>query len=104
MTVEFNVPDYSVLINKALVNTVNKAGIAVENEAKLTSPVDTGLYRNSIKYNAVKQETVANAEYSGAIEYGVKGTIRIPRPVLRNAAKKVQSKVDAIFNEELNRV
>ena len=103
MSVKFDLPDYSVKVTKALVNTVNKAGIAVENEAKQTAKVDTGFYRNNIKYDAQKQETVANAEYSAALEYGVKGTRRSPTPNMRNAAKKVEGYVDKIFNEELKR-
>jgi len=95
--VEFNVPDYTLMLNNAIEKTVDQVAAIIEGEAKRTAPVDTGNFRNQIKYDKSKGQVIANAEYSAALEYGVKNTRRIPRPTLRNAARYAQKKVNATF-------
>ena len=131
MTVKFNVPDYSIAITKAAISTINKVGIAVENQAKKTAPVKDGFYRANIKYDAGNREVVAHANYSAAIEYGVAARIlkarnakalrftkggntvfaksvklpaRPPNPVMRNAARYASKRSSSIFFEELRHV
>lgn len=95
--VEFNIPDYTVMLNNAVEKTVDEVAAIIEGEAKRTAPVDTGNFRNQIKYDKSKGQVIANAEYSAALEYGVKNTRRQPRPTLRNAARYAQKKVNATF-------
>lgn len=128
--VKYDVPDYSKGIEKAIYRAVNRIGYGLEKEAKENAPVDSGVYRNNIKFDG-KDEVTAHAEYSSAIEYGVKprkivaksakaltftvGGNRVftkfvnipgrkPNPVMRNAAKSMQKQVSTIFKEELGRV
>lgn len=126
----FDIPDYSDAIEKAVKAATTRIGNRIEEEAKETAPVDSGDYRNNIKFNG-RDEVAANKEYSAAIEYGVRPrTIRAktakalhftvngkevfaksvkipaipPNPVMRNAAKAVQKEVKQIFLEEFKRV
>lgn len=99
MAVEFDVPNLEDLLDDAMRRTTERALIGIENNAKVTAPVDTGFYRNNIKRDARQSEVTANADYSAAIEYGVSGTKRAPKPVMRNAARKVQNEIPQIFRE-----
>lgn len=104
MSVDIKVPNYSSLIKGVMDKTVRRVLIEVENKAKLTSPVDTGYYRNNINRDEASKEVVANAEYSALIEYGVSNTRRKPNPVMRNSAREVQAQVDDIFLREMKKV
>ena len=87
---EFNVPNYSHILAKTNRELEIEAMTKVEEIAKETAPVDTSFYRNEIQTELNNNQVVANAEYSGAIEYAVKGTRRKPNPVMRNAGIQVQ--------------
>ena len=104
MTVKIDVPNFENLIDKATERTARRALIEVENEARLTAPVDTGFYRNNIRRDVENLQVVANAEYSAPIEYGVGGTARKPNPVMRNAGRKVQKDVVNIFLREFKKI
>lgn len=97
-------PKLNVAVNKAIRETVREVIGSIEAQAKLTAPVDTGYYRAQIKANYVKDEVVAHANYSAALEYGVKNTRRQPRPTMRNAARAVAKKVPEIFKRKMNNV
>ena len=128
--IKFEIPNYSNAVEKAVFNAVTRLGYRVEEEAKTNALVDTGAYRDGIKFNG-KDEITANIEYSAAIEYGVQPRIitvktakalrfvlngkivfaksvklpaRRPNPIMRNAGKTVQKEVTKIFNEEFERV
>lgn len=103
MTVKVDVPNYANLVANTVAATKQRTLVEVENEARLTAPVDTGFYRNNIQRNVPDSEVVANAEYSAAIEYGVSGTKRRPNPVMRNAARNIQNQIGAIFVRELKK-
>ena len=90
-------PKLDDLVARAVARTEQEALARIESQAALTAPVDTGYYRSQIKADYGKKEVVANANYSGAIEYGVQNTRRQPRPVMRNAARKVAKQIDEIF-------
>lgn len=47
-----------------------RIGYSIEGEAKQNAPVDTGVYRNNIEFNG-RNQIIANASYSSAIEYGI---------------------------------
>lgn len=97
MTVKVDVPDYSKAVESILDKVQERATIEVQNEAKITAPVDTGFYRNNIIREG--DEVIANAEYSASIEYGVNGTRRAPNPVMRNAGRAIQKRIPEIFRE-----
>lgn len=128
MTVKVDVPNYANLVANTVAATKQRALVEVENEARLTAPVDSNAYRNNIQRNLPKSEVVANIEYSAAIEYGFNGTSqsvsshtrkvkgkvqnvkahtrimnREPNPVMRNAARKIQNQIGAIFVRELKK-
>lgn len=127
--ISFNIPDYSYIILNTVKKTVEETGYKIAEEAKKNAPVNTGYYRNQIMFDGVNK-VVANAEYSAAIEYGVKARIitpktakalhfkingkdvfakivrqsaRKPNPVMRLAAINVQKKVNAIFKNNLGK-
>ncbi len=65
-------------------------GYSIEGEAKQNAPVDTGVYRNNITFNG-KNQIVANASYSSAIEYGFseyKETVKAHQRVISKAFGK----------------
>jgi hypothetical protein len=128
--IRFEVPDFSNMVEKAVFNAVQRVGYSLEEQAKKIAPVDSGAYRNNIKFNG-RNEVAANKEYSATIEYGMRSRIvtpkaakalrfvingqvfyrkkvklkeRKPNPVMRNAARRVQKEVREIFNEEFGRV
>lgn len=103
MTVKVDVPNYANIVNDTVEATARRTLIEVENEARLTAPVDTGFYRNNIQRDASTFQVVANAEYSAPIEYGVSGTKRRPNPVMRNAARKIQNQIGSIFIREFKK-
>ena len=127
---KFDIPQFGIGIERAIYESMKEIGHAIEKEAKDTAPRDTGDYANNIKFDGVDTVT-AHKEYSAALEYGVKArTIfarnakalhfiingkdifcksvnqkaRPPRPTMRNAAKKLQGRVQEIFERNLKRV
>lgn len=65
-------------------------GYSIEGEAKQNAPVDTGVYRNNIAYNG-KNQIIANASYSSAIEYGFseyKETVKAHQRIINKAFGK----------------
>ena len=130
-TVKFDVPNYSNLLQNALDSTIQEVGFSLVAEAQRTAPVDTGNYKNQIIFNG-KDNVTANANYSAAIEYGISKPViikpktakvlhfkgddgkdvfvkyaqqkaRAPKPILRNAARKVQKQVGTILKKNLER-
>lgn len=112
MPIIVKVPKYEKLVGIALDEALVIITSKIEAEAKLTSPVDTGFYRNNIKVDG-KNEVVAEAEYSKAVEYGFPAGFktsrftykngRTPNPVMRNSARKVQKEVPTIVSSIINR-
>lgn len=119
-----NVPNYSNLLDTCMRKSIQEVGFKIVEEAQKTAPVDTGNYKNNIIFDGQKTVT-AHANYSAAIEYGItkpvvirpknkngvlafmwKGKMmffksvkqkpRAPKPIMRNAARKVQSQVKSI--------
>jgi hypothetical protein len=128
-TVKIDVPNYSNLLQKALDSTIQEVGFNIVAEAQRTAPVDTGNYKNQIIFDG-KNKVIANADYSAALEYGVRPRIiratnakvlhftvngkdvftkyvnqkaRPPRSIMRNAARKTQKQVSAIFKKNFER-
>jgi HK97 gp10 family phage protein len=126
----FKVPDFILIIDRAEASAINAVGKAIVEEAQANAPVKTGNYKNNIKYNLSDQTVVAEAEYSAALEYGVrvmtitpknakalrfqvgsevifaksvKQKARPGRAIMRNAARVVQTRVSAIFIDNFKR-
>jgi len=55
--VSVKVPNYSDMLLKAVHNTVQEVGFKVEEIGKINAPVDSGNYRNNIKFDGVKKVT-----------------------------------------------
>ena len=102
MAVTVDVPNLEELTKKAFERTVVKATLQVEADAKISAPVDTGFYRANIKSDIVKGTITAMANYSRFIEYGTR--YQAPRPIMRNAGRKVQKEIGQIFVREFQRV
>ena len=108
MPIIVKVPNYEEAIGKVFDDSLVIITAKIEKEAKLTSPVDTGFYRNNIKVEG-KDKIVANAEYSKAVEYGFPAGFRtktftykngrVPNPVMRNSARKIQKEVPSIVGK-----
>lgn len=118
-----NVPNYSNLLDNCMRKSIQEVGFKIVEEAQKTAPVDTGNYKNNIIFDGQKTVT-AHANYSAAIEYGIskpviirpktakalrftvggkvvyakfaQQKVRSPKPIMRNAARKVQSQVKSI--------
>lgn len=129
--VEVKVPNYADMIARAMNNTIQEVGFKIEEIAKTNAPVDSGNYRNNIKFDNAKSVT-AHADYSGAIEYGIKNPVLIkpktakalhftvngkevfakyamqktrkPNPVMRNAGRSAQKLVKEIFRRNFANV
>lgn len=73
-------------LHKKLAVIVAETALAIESDAKLLCPVDTGFLRNSIQYRPVadlEAEVVVGAEYGAYVEYGTYRTR--PQPYLNPA-------------------
>lgn len=129
--VQINIPNTANMVQMALANSIQEVGFKCQEIAVANAPKDTGYYSNNIKYDG-KKEVVAHANYSAAIEYGIKNPViikpknakalrfvvngeeifaksvqqktRAPNPVMRNAARQTQKEVDRIFKKNLAKV
>jgi len=95
MTVDM--PKLDVLFERAVERSIDQTLFKVEEVAKRNAPVDTGFFRNNIKASLSDRSVTANASYSAALEYGVTGTSRQPRPTMRNAARAGAAAFNDIF-------
>lgn len=118
-------PDFSLALKNATEKAIEEAGFEIEGTAKQNAPVDSGYYRNNIKFDG-KNQVIANADYSADLEYGTKPHViepktakalhfksdgqdvfakRVNHPgtkplaIMRNAALKVQKQVGGIFQK-----
>ena len=112
-------------IRQAVEDLRIKAGLRVEELAKLTAAVNTGNYRSEINFDGSNTIT-ANANYSAALEYGTQAReIRAvhakalhfkdggqdvfakrvhhhattPNPIMRNAAAQTQKEIPQLWQQ-----
>ena len=124
MKVTIKQPDFSKWIN-AVNDLTTETGNAIVETAVLNAPRKTGVYQRSIEYDGAYTVT-ANAEYSACIEYGTQAheikpvTAKAlhfqingedvfakkvmhpqtqPNPVMRTAARTVQTQIPQLFKE-----
>lgn len=127
--IKFEMPDFSLALKNATEKAIEEAGFEMEGTAKQNAPVDSGYYRNNIKFDG-KNQVIANADYSASIEFGVKAhtieaknakvlhfkvdgkdvfakSVKIPKrkpnPVMRNAALKVQKEIGGTFTRHFKK-
>lgn len=129
--VTFQMPNFSNMLQKALNDSVQEIGFKVEQNGKEDAPVDSGYYRDHISFDG-KNKVTAHADYSAPLEYGITNPVLItpksakvlrftidgkevfakwaqqkarkPNPIMRNAARKTQKEVDAIFKKNFAKV
>ena len=64
--IKFEMPDFSLALKNATEKAIEEAGFEMEGTAKQNAPVDSGYYRNNIKFYG-KNQVIANADYSASI-------------------------------------
>ena len=127
MKVTIKQPDFSKWIN-AVNDLTTETGNAIVETAVLNAPRKTGVYQRSIEYDGAYM-VIANAHYSAAVEYGiqnpnenitpnppkkalhftwngkevffkkVKQKQTQPNPVMRKAARTVQTQIPQLFQK-----
>jgi len=89
-------------LRTAIRDALEKSAMAVQSQAVLLAPVDTGNLRRSIDYSLDGFRTAhvgSNIEYSAHQEYGTR--FMKAQPYLHPALEKNKDKIRTIFDQEL---
>lgn len=85
------------------------AGFAVEREAKILTPVDTGRLRGSIAtslgiVSGIGAIVQTNVNYASIVHQGLgKGRNAIPRPFMRQGAEIAKPKIESAYSSQIRK-
>lgn len=91
------------LFNQKVQVALTKAGEFVKTEAKIRTPVDTGLLRSSIDYNVKEQEKTVevgtNTEYAIYVEKGTTRQKAQPylTPAIEENVRTIENLIKGVF-------
>lgn len=105
MKFDNNIPKFKRLLEQEKKDILKRIGLFIEGEAKLRTPVDTGLLRGSISHKVVSDKEVqvgTDIEYSDYVEFGT--SKKQAQPFLTPAFEENSQEIKNIIIDGIRRV